>query len=191
MALDIHKGYHQQVPYTLLVKTNSYAGNFEREMCSWVTGYEGEYFPGGIEHIVEQANEELGDMAESIAECFGTVDDEHGEQVVTMTGGDFQSVAIFFDELPSQEEIDTMIARAKTFPKVSNTKKLKILDVQFVENQTYNKLLEEVKELRELNDRLSALLTKSINAVRGDPPPMVQWSWHDLPERILFELGNE
>jgi hypothetical protein len=34
-----------------------------------------------------------------------------------------------------------------------------------------------------LRSRLSELLTGVANALRGEPPPLTRWSWHDLPDR--------
>jgi hypothetical protein len=32
-------------------------------------------------------------------------------------------------------------------------------------------------------ERMADLLTRTANALRGDPGPLRRWSWHDLPER--------
>lgn len=37
-------------------------------------------------------------------------------------------------------------------------------------------------EAHALLERLSDLLTRTVNALRGDPPPLVMWSWHDIPD---------
>jgi hypothetical protein len=37
-------------------------------------------------------------------------------------------------------------------------------------------------ELQALNDKLADILNRTVNALRGEPPPLTQWSWHDLPE---------
>jgi hypothetical protein len=50
-------------------------------------------------------------------------------------------------------------------------------------------LAAEIDELHALNAKLGDLLTRSVNAVRGDPPPLTLWSWHDLPERIQAAMA--
>jgi hypothetical protein len=42
---------------------------------------------------------------------------------------------------------------------------------------------QEIADASGLRERLSALLTDTVNALRGPPPELVLWSWHDLPER--------
>ena len=41
----------------------------------------------------------------------------------------------------------------------------------------------EITEQQELIKRISDIMTRTINALRGDPPALVAWSWHDLPDR--------
>ena len=41
----------------------------------------------------------------------------------------------------------------------------------------------EIAEQQELIKRISDIMTRTINALRGDPPALVAWSWHDLPDR--------
>lgn len=47
----------------------------------------------------------------------------------------------------------------------------------------------EIEELHALNCKLSDLLTRSVNALRGNPPPLTLWSWHDLPDRIAAAMA--
>ena len=55
---------------------------------------------------------------------------------------------------------------------------------------------EEIEELRHdlaeneaLRERLSDLLTRTANALRGDPPPLTLWPWHDLPDRAAAAIA--
>ena len=115
---DAADDYGMQVPYALVIDTDSYAGNFEREMCCWITGYEGENFPGGIEYLLKTAREQLGEKANELPDYFDTVvHDEYGPIVVTMTGSPYyHSVAIMLHSRPPADVLALMVERAKTFP---------------------------------------------------------------------------
>ena len=39
-------------------------------------------------------------------------------------------------------------------------------------------------------ERMADILTRSVNALRGDPPALTMWSWHDLPERITAAMNE-
>ena len=45
-----------------------------------------------------------------------------------------------------------------------------------------DRLQEEVEEYDATLTRQSDLLTRTVNALRGDPPPLTSWSHHDIPE---------
>ena len=45
-------------------------------------------------------------------------------------------------------------------------------------------LKRELREGEDLRERLSDILTRSVNAIRGEPEPLSLHSWHDLPELI-------
>lgn len=45
-------------------------------------------------------------------------------------------------------------------------------------------LKRELREGDDLRERLSDILTRSVNAIRGEPEPLSLHSWHDLPELI-------
>lgn len=42
----------------------------------------------------------------------------------------------------------------------------------------------ELHERRLLIDKMANILERSVNALRGPPPSMVLYTWHDLPERV-------
>lgn len=48
---------------------------------------------------------------------------------------------------------------------------------------------DDVDEDEQLRDRLAALLTGVANALRGQPPDLVLWSWHDLPALAAACVG--
>lgn len=40
-----------------------------------------------------------------------------------------------------------------------------------------------------LREKMAGLLTGVANALRGAPPPLTLWSWHDLPERAAAAIS--
>jgi hypothetical protein len=54
------------------------------------------------------------------------------------------------------------------------------------------RLHEEVEESDAVRTRMADLLTRTANALKGDPPPLTQHDWSDLPEvaaRIVGGVG--
>jgi hypothetical protein len=113
------------VPVILLIATNEYAGNFEREMCGYVTGtHDGTH--GHIESAV--FDKEVGAQVidpeyspEGIASFIAFVPDKHAYPRCAYIwnegpdGNSFQSVAIFFEEWPERFQV-LMLERIKEFP---------------------------------------------------------------------------
>ena len=62
--------------YVFVIDTESYAGNFEREMCAYVTGVLGECGVG--EEMVELYTEETGEDESRFYELLEQRPDEHG-----------------------------------------------------------------------------------------------------------------
>ena len=96
--------------YALVIDTNSYAGNFERELTAHCTGQVGECGVG--EEMAEKLPIEFDNVLH--------VADEHGcsRPCSIWQRPDkksYDSVAIFFDDRPSQEQIDFIKQRAATF----------------------------------------------------------------------------
>jgi len=100
--------------FAFVIDTDSYAGNFEREMTAYITGHIGECGVGD-EYI-----EELPINFDNIID----VPDEHGCYRPTTiwplsgTKTKYNAVAIFFETSPSQEQIDFMKERSYTFDEV-------------------------------------------------------------------------
>ena len=102
-------------PYAFIIDTDSYAGNFEREMCAYVTGVIGECTAGADVALI--ALEELGSQALWFEEHAVQVPDDHGCHRPTSmwnNTGDtkFHSVAIFLDAIPN---LKLMADRARAF----------------------------------------------------------------------------
>lgn len=51
-------------------------------------------------------------------------------------------------------------------------------------SQTTEALEAELAMADKLRERMDGILTRSVNAIRGDPEPLHDHSWHDLPELI-------
>src|SRR6187397_1215283 len=98
--------------YQLIVKTNSYAGNFEREMCAFMTGQIGECGVGS-EFVEKEIAEKFGDKISGKTDdhaCFRPVE-------VYWEGEDNNSFVIFLEDKLSKEDIDFLEERAKLFAK--------------------------------------------------------------------------
>jgi hypothetical protein len=147
---DPYEDYGLQSPYALVIDTDRYAWNFEREMCAWMTGYVGEHYPGSAVDIAEIANNEIPkEIRWEICDIFGGVNhDEYGQMEVIMTNKEgqsgFKSVAIMFNEKPSDKALATLIERAKSFPEAKFQNWLdgysKFYDADKIEEVRNNKL---------------------------------------------------
>lgn len=113
-------------PYILLIHTDSYAGNFERQMCAYMTGITGDCGVGeGEADEFREAMEEKGldpDMFDGVL-CHEA--DDHGwhrpASIWNATGEDgYKTVAIFFDSLPSEDE--TVLLRERAYEYAANKK---------------------------------------------------------------------
>lgn len=96
--------------YAFVIDTNSYTGNFERAMTAHLTGVIGECGVG------EEFVEELPIDFENVMQ----VSDDGGCYRPTSIwkskkSNKYESVAIFFEERPTTEQIEFMKERVKTF----------------------------------------------------------------------------
>lgn len=46
------------------------------------------------------------------------------------------------------------------------------------------RLREEIEESDDLVSQLSQMLERTVNIVKGEPPPLTRWGWHGLPELV-------
>lgn len=106
--------------YSIVVETDSYAGNFEREMCAFMTGHIGECEVGLEEQklylLKYDPIEEITDVA-----------DEHGcyrpvEIVCTPNCPKYEAFQIFLDnnEIPSEHSLNIMKSQAFEYAKKHN-----------------------------------------------------------------------
>ncbi|MCR4284420.1 MAG: hypothetical protein NUV97_00035, partial [archaeon] len=71
-----HKMQGQPDHYLFVIDTNTYAGNFERQMCAYVTGQIGECEVG--EENAKFARQEIPNEVARLEELIESVPDEHG-----------------------------------------------------------------------------------------------------------------
>jgi hypothetical protein len=116
--------------YAIIVRTDSYAGNFERELCAHLTGIVGD---------CEVGDDYVDENIESIfEEIVKSVPDDNGTRRPVSLGGcaktkEFNSndVVIWFDSIPTEEQQAIIKERAETFNQIhvikySWNKKIKI-----------------------------------------------------------------
>lgn len=53
-----------------------------------------------------------------------------------------------------------------------------------------DRLQEEVEEYDAILTRQGDLLTRTVNALRGNPPPLTSWSHHDIPELAAEKVSE-
>src|SRR6202008_721502 len=114
-------------PYFVVIKTNDYAGNFEREMTAFCTGQVGECGVGESK-AEDYHDEETVDFDGYLA---WEADDRgcHRPCSIYDDGDGYKSVVIFFDYDPTREQMEVIARRARLFPQESGWKNLQILQV--------------------------------------------------------------
>jgi len=110
-----------QTEYTFVIDTNKYAGNFERNMCAFLTGITADYGVGTTEakKFEKRFGKEKVDEMERYVE-FRYEDGWERPTIMYLTPSkykceDYCSVAIFFYIKPSKEIIEIMRQRAEEF----------------------------------------------------------------------------
>ena len=123
MTTDLINDY--AAPWVFIIDTNQYAGNFEREMCAYCTGMIGQCEVG--EEMVALFEEDFKLEADKYHEDNPFMDyvnlwvmDDHGCGRPTSIwrssrGADYNSVAIFFHQEPTEEHIKIIKKRAQNF----------------------------------------------------------------------------
>ncbi len=107
-------------PYELIIDTDCYAGNFERELCAYVTGFWDNETGGDQAKVFD---DEIGE-ANPFEDYVGFITNEYGlqtpvylEQTPPELGAEHAmcSVAIAFEEKPTPELIQLVKDRAYKF----------------------------------------------------------------------------
>jgi hypothetical protein len=107
--------------YVIIVRTDSYAGNFERELCAHLTGIVGE---------CEVGDDYVDKNVEAIFEnSIKSIPDDNGTHRPVSLGGcglteEFNSndVVIWFDSIPTDEQKELLKERAETFNQIHVSK---------------------------------------------------------------------
>jgi hypothetical protein len=121
-----------QPKYSIVVKTNQYAGNFERELCAHLTGMVGECEVG--EELLEESITEI--FEESIAE----VSDDNGTRRPVSLGSSNEGatghdVVIYFNTEPTKEQVRVIEERLLTFTTYYPVKNLEFIGLELIEYQ--------------------------------------------------------
>lgn len=108
----------KSIEYELLVKTNSYAGNFERDMCAYLTGSVGDCGVGD-EYIDESVYEKLGEDL-----TISKPDDRGWCRPVSVAWGDNNNyLVIYLNRKLTKDELDFIDKRAKEFQEIRRNEK--------------------------------------------------------------------
>jgi hypothetical protein len=101
--------------FGLIIKTNSYTGNFERDICAYLTGVVGECEVGD-EFVNVLPNKP--DFESNIMQ----VPDDHGcHRPVSIANTSNKDLVIFFETKPTLEQIDFIKQYASTFDHARRT----------------------------------------------------------------------
>ena len=118
--------------YSIVIKTNQYAGNFERELCAHLTGIVGEC-EVGEEYVDESITEIFEQSIDTPADDNGTRRPVSlGSQNEGATG---QDVVIYFDSEPTKEQVQIIKERLLTFKPSDWVKDLKFKGIELIEYQ--------------------------------------------------------
>lgn len=99
--------------FILVIKTDSYAGNFEREMCGFMTGQIGDCGVGDdCVELFQSENPENYEFEDLVI----SFPDDHGcYRPCTIWWPGNTSVAIFFESKPTEEQFMFLRNRARDF----------------------------------------------------------------------------
>lgn len=119
----------------VLIHTNKYAGNFERDMCGFVTGMYGECGVGEEEaQMFQEDMSDLGLDPDMFDEIIAQESDDNGCHrpcSIWNANGEtgYKTVAIFFDADPTPTHIEIIRQRAQEYGEEHNIeiKKLSLL----------------------------------------------------------------
>ena len=118
--------------YSIVIKTNQYAGNFERELCAHLTGIVGEC-EVGKEYVDEEITEIFEQSIDTPADDNGTRRPVGlGSQNEGATSND---VVIYFDSEPTKEQVQIIKDRLLTFTAYHPVQFLEFKGIELIEYQ--------------------------------------------------------
>lgn len=107
-----------EAPWAFVIDTTDYAGNFERELCAYITGCVGECGVG--EEMAALHDEQVGDaMTESLEWENGDDGCDRPCSIFDSKNG-YRSVIIFFRKKPTKAEVERMMKRAQEYAALPN-----------------------------------------------------------------------
>ena len=118
--------------HSIVIKTNQYAGNFERELCAHLTGIVGEC-EVGEEYV-------YGEITEIFEQSIDTPADDNGTRRPVGLGSQNEGatshdVVIYFDSEPTKEQVQVIKERLLTFKPSDWVKDLKFKGIELIEYQ--------------------------------------------------------
>jgi len=130
--IEIVKKKEIMANYSIVIKTNQYAGNFERQLCAHLTGIIGEC-KVGEEYVHEAITEIFEDSVVEMPDDNGTRRPVSlGSQNGGATGHD---VVIYFDTEPTHFQVEIIKERLLTFEPDSWVKGLEFKGIELIEYQ--------------------------------------------------------
>lgn len=133
------KNTHRPDTFELAIMTNSYAGNFERELCAHLFGWASEFASDDAEKLSEQAQKFWS--AKHNMDTFDLIDiyeDEHGPTCCELYGDKCFGINVKFSSNPS-EFMSDIVERIESFPeaflktsKFAGKTKIKMLSYKLV-----------------------------------------------------------
>lgn len=171
-----------QLPeWWLVIDTNSYAGNFERELSGWCLGVTGEShgIPEAMTFIETYRNDEWALRLDETISCVG----EHGERCtmwptpkapLTEQGTvPYNSVGVPFSKRPTHRHMTFVMARAQEFARKARAKEFKTGTAQFVDDKLEIRGVRvvRVRVSTETTSRLGAIKTKKYQRSKKNPRP--------------------
>lgn len=137
----------RDIKYSFIIETDSYAGNFEREMCAYCTGQIGDCEVG--KELAEKFKNTIGlKIYEEFEEIIEQKPDDHGVfRPVSMCGLKNNNFEIYFYNKPTDEMIIIIREQAKRFPKLEHPdwkkySKINILGFKLMRVETTQKEIE-------------------------------------------------
>lgn len=147
--------------YTITIDTNSYAGNFERELTAYLTGRLGDSEVGKKyaemflrDFHIDYTDDENDPFTDSINGKHG----DFGWNWCEISGNDSTNINLWFLEEPTEEQIEILIKRCKEFCTLYNEtykerkEPLKIDAIHITVETTIRELLRKYMDIQRIKE---------------------------------------